>query len=108
MSDGVPETASRRFGYEIARLRTRKAMSRSKLVMRLWQVLAEDDKMADHLTEGWIRRLEAGQVVKIPRAMVEAQCVALGVSSRERARLLLLADRNVLYSADEEPDRLSE
>lgn len=85
------------FGEEIARLRTRRDWSRSTLIKRLDRILAaaatDDDK---DYSEAWLSRLESGEIVKIPRRIVNALAEALQCTPRERARLLLLADKNIL------------
>lgn len=107
MSYGKPESSLQRFGEEIARLRTARSWSRVKLIHRLI-ASCPDDKMVDTFSEAWLGRLESGQVIKVPRSVVEALCNALHASSQERARLLLMADRNIFYDEGGGYERLAE
>lgn len=104
---GTPEQAARRCGAEIARLRTRRNWSRAKLIARLYDELGPDDPNFDTISESWLKRLENGHVVKVPRQTIEALCRALQCTPREHARLLLYADRNGLVGAAD-PDQVSE
>ncbi|WP_322489345.1 helix-turn-helix transcriptional regulator [Chloroflexus sp.] len=88
------------FGEEIARLRTRREWSRSTLIKKLDRVLAEaGDTTAKDYSEAWLGRLENGEIVKISRHIVVCLANALQCSPRERAKLLLLADKNILLDA---------
>jgi len=84
---GTPEQSTRRLGEEFARMRTAKGLSRSKVIRHL-----PDES---EISEAWLARLETGRVVIVSRENIEALCHALDCTARERARLLLYADRNV-------------
>jgi DNA-binding Xre family transcriptional regulator len=99
--DGTPEMAAKRVGRVIAQLRNARDWSRSKLIARLHNELDENDPSCDHLSEAWLVRLEDGRMVKVQRHLIDALCRALGCSPRERARVLLAADRN-LFAGDSE------
>jgi hypothetical protein len=106
-TNGTPELATQRCGAEIARLRTSRNWSRAKLIARLFDELEPDDPAFDHVSEAWLKRLENGHMVKVPRQTAEVICRALRCTPRERARLLLYADRNVLTAGDV-PDTVAE
>lgn len=95
------------FGDEIARLRSRKKWSRSMLIKRLSRTLITwgDDK---DYSEAWLFRLENGEIVKIPRRIVIGLAEALQCTLRERARLLLLADKNILFDPETELTEVKE
>ena len=101
-TDGTPEPAAKRCGEAIARLRTLRRWSRAQLVIRLYDELAPDDPNYNSISETWLARLENGRMVKVPRNIVEALCRALRCSPKERAYVLLHADRNVLGDRDPE------
>jgi transcriptional regulator with XRE-family HTH domain len=101
-TDGTPEAAAKRCGEAIARLRTLRGWSRAQLIIRLYNELSHDDPCIDSISETWLARLENGRMVKVPRHIIEALCRALRCSPRERAHVLLHADRNVL--ADRDPE----
>src|SRR5215469_14917586 len=102
-TDGTPEPAAKRCGEAIARLRTSRRWSRAQLVIRLYDELAPDDPYYESVSETWLARLENGRMVKVPRATVEALCRALRCNHRERAWVLLHADRNVLAEPTNSP-----
>lgn len=108
MADGTPEMAVKQCGEEIARLRSARGWSRTRLVVRLLRELESDEELCEGLSEAWLARLENGRMVKLPRPTLEALCRALACTERERARLLLLADRNVLCHAAACPDPVAE
>jgi hypothetical protein len=64
-------------------------------------VLDEHDPLINVISEAWLKRLENGLTVKISRSIIEALCEALRCTARERAHILLHADRSVLIDADE-------
>lgn len=101
-TDGTPEAAAKRCGEAIARLRTLRGWSRAQLIIRLYNELSHDDPCIDSISETWLARLENGRMVKVPRNIIEALCRALRCSSKERAYVLLHADRNVLADPDPE------
>lgn len=100
-SDGTPELAAIRCGEAIARIRTLRGWTRTQLLTRLFRELSPTDPYYESVSETWLARLENGRMVKVPRATVEALCRALRCSSRERAWILLHADRNVLAASNE-------
>jgi transcriptional regulator with XRE-family HTH domain len=100
--------AVKQCGEEIARLRSARGWSRARLVVRLLRELESDEELCEGLSEAWLARLENGRMVKLPRPTLEALCRALACTERERARLLLLADRNVLCHASAGPDPAAE
>lgn len=102
-TDGTPEPAAKRCGEAIARLRTARRWSRAHLVIRLYDELSPDDPSYDSISETWLARLENGRMVKVPRQTVEALCRALRCTPRERAHVLLHADRCALTDADATP-----
>jgi transcriptional regulator with XRE-family HTH domain len=104
--DGNPEYAMRRLGDEVARLRTQRGFARSRLVILIFQELTSADPIADSISEGWLKRLESGRMVRVDRSTIEAIARALRCSPAERAKLLLHADRSPLGSA--EPDAVAE
>lgn len=103
---GIPETCTQRCGEEIARIRTLRKWSRSKLIARLYTELSEDDPTYDSISESWLKRLENGEIVKLPRQTIEALCRTLLCTPTERARILLYADRNILGAVDA-PDEVA-
>jgi Helix-turn-helix domain len=106
---GTPETFTQRCGDEIARLRALRNWSRARLINRLCDELDEDDPNYDSISESWLKRLEGGVKVKLPRQTLEALGRALRCTPRERARLLLYADRSVLTRNDDRaPDGVAE
>jgi transcriptional regulator with XRE-family HTH domain len=105
-SDGTPELAAQRCGAAIARLRTLRNLSRAQLVARLYDEIDPSDQIYERINVIWLARLENGRVVKVARPVVEALCRALHCTPRERAWLLLHADRNVL--ASDEPNETAE
>lgn len=106
-SYGIPELSTQRCGEEIARLRNIRNMSRARLVARISTEIDEDDPSADSISESWLKRLENGVLVKLPRTTLDAICRALRCTPRERARVLLLADRSAL-ATEETPDAVAE
>jgi transcriptional regulator with XRE-family HTH domain len=100
-ADGTPELAAIRCGEAIARLRTLRGWTRTQLLTRLYRELSPSDPYYESVSETWLARLENGRMVKVPRQTVEALCRALRCNPRERAWVLLHADRNVL--AEPEP-----
>lgn len=89
------------FGEEIARLRTQREWSRSMMIKKLDRVLADaGDTTVKDYSEAWLGRLESGEIVKVSRHIVIILADTLQCSPRERARLLLLADKNVLLDAN--------
>ncbi|HEU4321988.1 MAG TPA: helix-turn-helix transcriptional regulator [Roseiflexaceae bacterium] len=107
-ADGTPDFAARQCGEEIARLRTARGWSRSKLVAQLLETLDTDDPNYDSIGESWLARLENGRMVKIPRQMLDAICRALACTEREQARVLLYADRSVVTTPEEQPNAAAE
>lgn len=95
-------------GEEIARMRNSRGWSRSKLVDRVRDELGADDPEYESISESWLARLETGRMVKIPRHVVEALLRALQATPSEEARLMLIADRNVLSDGNGEPDAAAE
>src|SRR3712207_1060810 len=87
---------ARAFGGEIARLREQRRWTRPAFLRRIDDVLGAIDDQYEPRSDAWLHRLENGQIVKLPRPIINAICDALECSPRERAKLLLLADRNVL------------
>lgn len=89
------------FGEEIARIRTQRGWSRSTLIKKLYRVLNDGDDNTDKdYSEAWLSRLENGEIVKISRHIVVGLVHALQCDPREHARLLLLADKNILFGMD--------
>ncbi len=107
-TDGTPEPAAKRCGEAIAQLRTLRRWSRAHLVIRLYDELSPDDPNYDSISETWLARLENGRMVKVPRQTVEALCRALRCNPRERAHVLLHADRCALTDAECRPTPPSE
>jgi DNA-binding Xre family transcriptional regulator len=107
-SDGTPERAAIRCGEAIARLRTKRRWTRTQLLTRLLREMSPTDPYYESVSETWLARLENGRMVKVPRATVEALCRALRCSPRERAWVLLHADRNVLADAAGTPTPAAE
>jgi len=105
---GVPDSATRRCGEEIARLREALRLSRSRFIARLYDEIQPDDPCYDGISEAWLRRLENGQLVKLPRQTLEAICRALRCTPAQRNRVLLIADRSVLVDEDHAPDATAE
>jgi transcriptional regulator with XRE-family HTH domain len=102
-TDGTPEPAAKRCGEAIARLRTARRWSRAHLIIRLYDELSPDDPSYDSISETWLARLENGRMVKVPRQTVEALCRALRCTPRERAHVLLHADRCALTDHESAP-----
>jgi transcriptional regulator with XRE-family HTH domain len=100
-ADGRPEPAAQRCGAAVARLRTLRNLSRAQLVARLYDEIDPVDLTNEHISVTWLTRLESGRIVKVARPTLEALCRALRCTHRERAWLLLRADRNVLAASDE-------
>jgi transcriptional regulator with XRE-family HTH domain len=107
-SDGTPELAAIRCGEAIARLRTLRRWTRTQLLTRLYREMAPTDPYYDSVSETWLARLENGRMVKVPRETVEALCRALRCNPRERAWVLLHADRNVLAQPTTPPTPAAE
>jgi transcriptional regulator with XRE-family HTH domain len=107
-SDGTPELAAIRCGEAIARLRTLRGWTRTQLLTRLFRELAPSDPYYESVSETWLARLENGRMVKVPRQTVEALCRALRCNPRERAWVLLHADRNVLAEPASQPTPAAE
>ena len=107
-SDGTPELAAIRCGEAIARLRTLRGWTRTQLLTRLLRELSPSDPYYESVSETWLARLENGRMVKVPRQTVEALCRALRCNARERAWVLLHADRNVLAEPASEPTPAAE
>lgn len=107
-ADGTPEPAAQRCGAAVARLRTLRKLSRAQLLARLYDEIDPDDHTYERISITWLARLENGRVVKVARPIVEALCRALDCTPRERAWLLLHADRNLLASAADEPTETAE
>jgi transcriptional regulator with XRE-family HTH domain len=102
-ADGTPEPAIRRCGAAIARLRTLRGWSRPKLIARLYDQIDPTAPVYDRISVAWLARLEQGRVVKLSRETLDALCCTLECTLQERIQLLLLADRNMLGSADSAP-----
>ena len=107
-SDGTPEFAAKQCGAKIGQLRESRGWKRPKLVARLLDTLDIDDPNYDSICEAWLARLETGRMVKVPRQTLEALCRALNCTERERADVMLYADRSVLNQPDEHPNRIAE
>jgi transcriptional regulator with XRE-family HTH domain len=107
-ADGTPEPAAQRCGAAVARLRTLRKLSRAQLLARLYDEIDPADHTYERISVTWLARLENGRIVKVARPTVEALCRALRCTPRERAWLLLHADRNVLASAGDEPTEEAE
>jgi transcriptional regulator with XRE-family HTH domain len=88
------DSESRAFGEAIARLRVRKGWSRPQLVQALCREFDKTAYEKNYPSEQTIHRIETGQVVKLSRQLIDALIQVLECDSRERAKLLLLADRN--------------
>jgi DNA-binding Xre family transcriptional regulator len=102
-----PKAAITALGNEIGRLRVLRGWSRIQLVHRLWKEFTdvEDNKIA--VSEDWLERLENGRVIKVPRYIIDALCRTLECSSWERSRVLLLADRSILWKRGTPPDTVA-
>jgi transcriptional regulator with XRE-family HTH domain len=107
-ADGTPEPAAQCCGAAVARLRTLRNLSRAQLLARLYDEIDPTDHTYERISVTWLARLENGRIVKVARPTVEALCRALRCTPRERAWLLLHADRNVLASAGDEPTETAE
>src|SRR5262249_49545252 len=107
-ADGKPEPAAEHLGRAVARLRTLRKLSRAQLVARLYDEIDPADHTYERISVTWLARLENGRIVKVARPTIEALCRALRCTPRERAWLLLHADRNVLASATTEPTEEAE
>jgi transcriptional regulator with XRE-family HTH domain len=107
-TDGTPEPAAQRCGAAVARLRTLRNLSRAQLLARLYDEIDPADHIYERISLTWLARLENGRVVKVARPTVEALCRALHCTPRERAWLLLHADRNVLATAGGQPTEEAE
>jgi transcriptional regulator with XRE-family HTH domain len=107
-ADGTPEPAAQRCGAAVARLRTLRNLSRAQLIARLYDEIDPADHTYERISVTWLARLENGRIVKVARPTVEALCRALGCTPRERAWLLLHADRNVLAGAGDQPTQTAE
>jgi transcriptional regulator with XRE-family HTH domain len=107
-ADGTPEPAALRCGAAVARLRTLRNLSRAQLLARLYDQIDPADPTYERISPSWLARLENGRIVKVARPTVEALCRALGCTPRERAWLLLQADRNVLASPGGGPSQIAE
>jgi DNA-binding PadR family transcriptional regulator len=94
--NGVPEPAVMLCGQFIGVLRTRKGLSRKELIARLHRELDEDDPLYYEVSDSWLRRLEAGVLVKFPRSTILALSRALRCTPEEQGELLIIADRNPL------------
>src|SRR5262245_19222203 len=107
-TDGTPEPAAKRCGEAIARLRTTRRWSRAHLIIRLYDELSPDDPCYDSISETWLAGLGNGRMVRVPRQTVEALCRALRCTPRERAHVLLHADRCALTDVESAPTATAE
>ncbi len=97
---GKPESTTASCGQAIAKLRVKKNVSRRQVIARLLRELHEDDPLYEQVDISWLRRLEDGQVVKLPRHTILALGRALRCTQAELNELLLIADRNPLADDD--------
>jgi transcriptional regulator with XRE-family HTH domain len=95
-------------GAEVGRLRTSKGLSRQQLFTRVYRHLDNDDPILEVINESWLKRVETGEVVNLTRRMLEVLCQGLDCTEKQKARLLLYADRSVLVKDGEKPDRATE
>jgi transcriptional regulator with XRE-family HTH domain len=97
----IIDRSTKLFGEKVAQLRTRRRWSRAKFIARLLKVIEDNDLDLHSIGEVWLKRLENGEMVKIPRSVVDAIIQALQCSASEQADLLLCADRNILAGEGE-------
>lgn len=99
----------KKLGPEIARLRTMRGWSRTKLLHRCFEEIENaSDLDADDFGirgEAWLARLERDEVVKISREELTILCRALACTEQERLRIFILADRNIFA---DEPNALTD
>lgn len=97
----IHQTAKRpqqRLGDYIGRLRTKRDLSQSEVVRRLYRILGDIAPEDGSLSETWYKRIEQGKTVKVSRATIAALAEVLCATPQERAGLWLAADRNVAMS----------
>lgn len=86
------------FGAEIGKLRVQKKpyLSQPKLMRRVSKELEHMGLDEKEYSAQWLGRLETGNIVNVPRYVLNALSQGLRCSEWEHAKLILLADRNVL------------
>jgi transcriptional regulator with XRE-family HTH domain len=99
-SSGTPEPTARRFGDEVARLRTKRGLSRARFISRLYALQSFDTSLRETISESLLRQIEEGTKVKITRHIIELFCLVLECNPGERLNLMIAADRNVLANSD--------
>ena len=97
-----------RLGDYIGRLRTRRGLSQSEVVRRLYRILGDAAPEDGSLSETWYKRIEQGKAVKISRATITALTEVLCTTPQERAGIWLAADRNVVTGYAVEPSAADE
>lgn len=90
-------------GDYIGRLRTKRDLSQSEVVRRLYHILGDTAPEDGRLSETWYKRIEQGKTVKVSRATIAALAEVLCATPQERAGLWLAADRNVAMSHEATP-----
>ncbi len=92
-----------RLGDYVGRLRTKRGLSQSEVVRRLYRILGDAAPEDGRLSETWYKRIEQGKTVKVSRATIAALAEVLCATPQERAGLWLAADRNVAMSHEATP-----
>ena len=100
--------SQQRLGDYIGWLRTRRGLSQSEVVRRLYRILGDTAPEDGSLSETWYKRIEQGKTVKISRITIGALSEVLCTTPQERAGIWLAADRNIAMSRATEPGAADE
>jgi hypothetical protein len=95
---GTPEPNAKRLGEIVARIRTERGLSRSKLVRQMLKYVPATSSL--QVSESLLRDIEEGNKVKTTREVLEVLFRALPCKPVERIEILLAADRNIMADAD--------
>lgn len=95
---GTPEPNAKRLGDIVARIRTKRHLSRSRLVRRMLEYVPATSSL--QVSESLLREIEEGNKVRTSREVLEVLCSALACTPIERSEILLAADRNILADAE--------
>lgn len=92
------KTHPNELGDFVANIRTKRRLSRSRLVKRMYKHIAEGFVIDETVSEGIIRTIEEGTRVTISKQFLELLALALECTPHEYADMLLFADKNILIS----------
>src|SRR5688572_23047085 len=101
MPDGnKSEFPTKKFGEQVARIRTLRGWSRALFVKHMDALVEERFLVNESVSEGLVRTVEEGRKATISRALLELLAEALKCTPSERLNLLLAADRNPYADSD--------